>query len=102
MKINLPWRTTVHQGAEPISKEYKPWLILSLVTLLGSLFLLAIAVTAAFIKFGEKSTPIWLVILGVLAILGVGLGFLGFLLIMAVAGLKAWREARRVQVLPPE
>ena len=102
MKINLPWRTNPHRGEEPIPKEYKPWLILSLVTLVGSLFLLAVTVTSAFIEFGEKTTPLWLILLGVVAILGVGLGFLGFLLIMAAAGLKAWREARRVQVLPPE
>lgn len=102
MKVTLPWRTAAHRGEEPIGKAYKPWLILSLVVLVGSLVLLAVAVTAAFVNFGATTTPLWVVILGVLAVLGVALGFLGFLLIMVAAGWKAWREGRRVQVLPPE
>ena len=102
MKISLPWRVNPHRGEEPIGKEYKPWLVLSLVVLVGSLFLLAVTVTAAFVEFETVTTPVWVIVLGVLAILGIGLGFAGFLLIMVAAGWKAWRDARRVQVLPPE
>lgn len=102
MKIILPWRRQRPQGDEPVGKAYKPWLILSLVVLVGSLFLLTVTVAAAFISFGQQTTPLWIVILGVLAVLGIGLGFGGFLLIMLTAGYKNWREGRRVQVLPPE
>ena len=88
--------------AEPVPRLYKPWLILSLVVLIGSLALLAAAVTAAFVSFGEEHTPLWVVVLGGLAVLGIGLGFGGLFLLMAAAGFQAWREGRRVQILPPE
>ena len=102
MKITLPWRMNSRRGDDPVPKAYVPWLVLSLVVLVGSLFLLAIVVTAVFVEFGTATTPLWIVILGVLAVLGIGLGFAGFLLIMLTAGVKAWRESRRVQVLPPD
>ncbi len=102
MKVTLPWRTHPHPGEEPIGKAYKPWLILSLLVLVGSLFLLAVTVSAAFVGFGEKTTPLWVIVLGVLAVLGIALGFAGFLLIMLAAGYKSWREGRHIQVLPPE
>ena len=102
MKVTLPWRTHPHRGEDPIGKAYKPWLILSLVVLVGSLFPLAVTVSAAFIEFDQKTTPLWVIILGVLAGLGIALGFAGFLLIMLAAGYNAWKDGRRVQVLPPE
>jgi hypothetical protein len=41
------------------------------------------------------------IVLAVLGALGVGLGFGGLFLMMAVAGWHSAREARRVQVIPP-
>lgn len=96
------WRTSRPRGDDPIPKAYKPWLILSLLVLVGSLVLLAVVVTVAFVRFDSAGTPIWLVLLGVVAVLGIALGFAGFLLLMFTAGYRSWREARRVQVLPPE
>jgi hypothetical protein len=87
---------------DSIPKGYKPWLIASVVVLVGSLGLLAVAVTAAFWTFAEVAAPLWVVVLGVLAVIGVGLGFGGLFLLLATAGWKSFREGQRVQVIPPE
>lgn len=87
---------------QSLSKAYKPWLIASVGVLVVSLLLLAIDVTAVFLSFGAKTTPLWVIVLGVFAVLGCGLGFFGFFLLMAAAGWQAFREGRRVQVLSPE
>ncbi len=87
--------------SESIGKAYKPWLILSVAVLIGSLLLLGVAMTVAFVGRSEV-TPLWVIVLGVLGALGVGLGFGGFFLMMVAAGWGAWRESRRVQILPPE
>ena len=85
----------------PVPSAYKPWIILSLVVLVGSLVLLAVDVTAGFVYFGEVRNPLWVTVLGVFAVLGILAGFAGFFLLMLFAGWKAWREARRVQIIPP-
>ena len=87
---------------EPIPSAYKPWIILSLTVLVGSLALLAAAVVANFVAFGNQTTPLWVIILSVIAVLGVLIGFGGFFLLMLAAGFQAWRESRRVQVIPPD
>ena len=87
---------------EPIPKAYIPWIIASIVVLVGSLILFSVAVTAAFVSFGDRTTPLWVIVLGVLAILGVALGFGGFFLLMATAAYQNWRESRRIQIIPPE
>lgn len=88
-------------NAVPIPKRYKPWIILSVVVLVGSLVLLAVAVTAGMMLLGAARTPLWVVVVGVLAVAGIGLGFAGFFGLMAVAGWQTWREGRKVQVIPP-
>ena len=88
--------------SESIGKAYKPWLLLSLAVLVGSLSLLAVAGTVAFLGAAREVTPLWVIVIGVVAGLGIGLGFGGFFLIMIVAGWSSWRESRRVQVIPPE
>ena len=88
--------------SEPIPATYKVWLIASITVLVGSLILLAIAVTAAFVTFNQKSTPLWVIVLGAFAAFGVALGFGGFFLLMATAGYQAWRQSRKVQLLPPD
>ncbi len=87
---------------ESLPKGYKPWLILSLVVLVGSLVLLGVAVVAAFGIFAEVAPPLWVVVLGAIAALGVAAGFGGLFLLLATAGWLSWRESRRVAILPPE
>jgi len=88
--------------AESIGKAYKPYLMISLAVLIGSLVLLAIAGTAAFVGASGEPTPLWVIVLGVVAVLGVIAGFGGFFLLMMVAGWQSFRAARKVQVLSPE
>ncbi len=85
-----------------IGKAYKPWLLTSLVVLVGSLLLLAVAGTMAFVGNTGDPIPLWVIVLGAVAALGVALGFGGFFLMMAVAGWASWRESRKVQVISPE
>ena len=87
---------------DSIGKAYKPWLLISLAVLVGSLLLLAVAGTMAFVGNTGDPIPLWIIVLGVVSALGVGLGFGGFFLIMVIAGWASWREARRVQVISPE
>ena len=87
---------------ESLPKGYKPWLILSLVVLVGSLVLLGVAVVAAFGIFAETSPPLWVVVLGAVAALGIAAGFGGLFLLLATAGWLSWRESRRVTLLPPQ
>ena len=86
--------------AESLGKAYRPWLIASVAVLVASLLLLAFVGTMAFV--GPAQAPLWLIALGVVAVLGVAVGFAGFFLMMLAAGWKSFREARRVQVIPPE
>ena len=87
---------------ESLGKAYKPWLIASVAVLVASLMLLAFVGTMGFLDSSKGGTPLWLVVLGVVAVLGVAVGFAGFFLMMVAAGWKSFREARRVQVIPPE
>jgi hypothetical protein len=87
---------------ESIGKAYKPWLIASLMVLVGSLGLLVVTMTVAFLDFSGTATPLWIIVLSVVGALGLALGFGGFFLIMLVAGWHSFREQRRVQVLPPQ
>ena len=86
---------------ESIPKAYKPWLVASVVVLVGSLGLLAAAVLAAFLFYAETTSPLWVIVLGAFAVLGVGLGFGGLFLLLVVAGISAFREGQRVEVIPP-
>lgn len=87
--------------SESIGKPYIPWLILCLAVLVGSLILLAVAVIAGFSSFAAASTPLWVIVLGAIAVIGVGLGFAGFFLLMTVAGWRSFREGQRVQIISP-
>jgi RsiW-degrading membrane proteinase PrsW (M82 family) len=87
--------------SDSIGKAYKPWIVLSVAVLVGSLVVLAVAMTFAFVHKGGTDTPVWVIVLAVVSGLGVALGFAGFFLLMVVAAWNAWREGRRVQVLSP-
>ncbi len=85
---------------ESIGKAYKPWLIASAAALVGGLLLLAFVGTMAFVN-SAKGMPLWLLLLGVVAALGIAVGFGGMFLILAMAGWTSFKESRRVQVIPP-
>lgn len=87
--------------SKPLPPGYKGWIIACLVIFVGALVLLAADVTAGFVYFDQKTAPLWVTVLGVVAVLGIALGFAGFLLLMLVAGYQNWKESRRIQVIPP-
>jgi membrane protein YdbS with pleckstrin-like domain len=69
--------------------------------LLISIMLLVGDIVAAFVYFSQQMNPLWVAVVGGLAVLGVAVGFAGFFLLMAVAGWRSHRETRRVQVILP-
>jgi hypothetical protein len=71
-----------------IPAGYKRWVIASVVVLLGSLALFTGAVVAWFVYFMQPSTPLWVTVLAVVSVLGIGVGFGGLFLIMI---LGAWK-----------
>jgi hypothetical protein len=79
----------------------KKWLVACLGVLLFSLALVLGDIVAAFVYFADKSNPLWVTLLGIAGAFGVALGFGGFFALMAFAGWRSLREARRVQVIPP-
>ena len=80
---------------------FKAWIVASICVLLASLVLLLGAIVAAFVYFSDKTSPLWVTLLGVAGALGVGLGFAVLVGLMAVAGWREHRESKRVQVIPP-
>ncbi|WP_260736741.1 hypothetical protein [Tunturiibacter lichenicola] len=80
---------------------FKRWLVASVSVLLISLGLALADIVAAFVYFADKTDPIWVTGLGVVAALGIAIGFAGFFLLMAIAGWQSHRESKRVQVIPP-
>jgi hypothetical protein len=64
--------------------------------------LLATVGSIAFLSFSQVATPIWITLVGAVAVFGIVLGFGGFFLLMVIAGWASFKESRKVQVLPPE
>ncbi len=97
MKIKIPRFPRLHRDsqASPIPKAYRPWILLSLVTLVGSLLALTIVAGVAFIYFANVLTPIWLMLLGAVAAAGVALGFGGLFLLLVIAGFKSFKEDKQ-------
>jgi hypothetical protein len=89
----------------PLSKAmpngFKGGLVASVVVLLFSLMLLVGDIAAAFVYFSQEATPLWVTVVGALAVLGVGMGFSGLFVLMAIAGWRSHREAKRVEVISP-
>ena len=88
-------------NSKPLPDGFKGWIVASVGVLLVSLMLVLGAIVAAFVYFSDKTSPLWVTLLGVAGALGVGLGFAGLVGLMAVAGWREHRESRRVQVIPP-
>ena len=87
---------------ESLGRGYKPWLMASVALLVGSLGVLAVAAAVAFVQYADAPAPIWLVLLGLAAALGVAGGFAGMFVLVGIAGVRSFREGRKVQVLSPE
>jgi hypothetical protein len=79
-----------------LAEGLKIWLILSVVVLLGSLTLFVVTVVSGFVYFNEASTPLWVTVLGVVAVLGIGVGFGGLFLVLLLAAMKA-RKAEQAR-----
>jgi H+/Cl- antiporter ClcA len=80
---------------------FKAWIVASVSVLLVSLMLVLGDIVAAFVYFSDKTSPLWVTLLGVAGVLGVGLGFAGLFLLMALAGWRSYRESKRVQIISP-
>ena len=79
-------------GSQVIAGWMRGWLVASTAVLVGSLGLLGVDVVMGFAYFGEPTWPVWVWVLGGLAIAGVALGFAGFLGLIAVAGFRERRS----------
>lgn len=80
---------------------FKGWIVASVSLLLVSLLLVLGDIVAAFVYFSEETSPWWVALLGVAGALGVGLGFAGLFVLMAIAGWRSYRESKRVQIISP-
>jgi membrane protein YdbS with pleckstrin-like domain len=88
-------------ASKAVPDGFKGVLVVSVSVLLVSLMLLVGDIAAAFVYFSQKATPLWVTVVGAIAVLGVAAGFAGLFVLMAIAGWRSHREARRVQVIPP-
>ncbi len=73
-------------------------LIASVVVLLGSLALLVGTVVAGFAYFNSQSSPLWLTLVGVVAVLGILTGFAGLLFVLILAAMKARKNEKAKSV----
>jgi hypothetical protein len=80
---------------------FKWWIVASVSLLLVSLLLVLGDIVAAFAHFSQKTSPLWVTLLGVAGALGVGLGFAGLFVLMAVAGWRSHQESKRVEIILP-
>jgi hypothetical protein len=84
-----------------VPKGYRNLLIASVVVMLGSLLIFAGTVVAGFAYFTSGGSPLWLTVIGVAGILGIGLGFAGLFLVLILAGIKA-RKNEKTPAVPAE
>ncbi len=101
-QAEAPARRRIPLRVESIPSGYRPWIVASIAVLVVSLMLLAGTVGASFFYFEDRGSPLWVVILGGVAVFGVLLGFSGFFVMMMIAGWRSFQESRRVQVLSPQ
>lgn len=95
MKLFTIKRLKAQPGAAPaMPKGYQLWLVVCLVVLVGSLLMLAISAGAAFVYYSDAAVPLWLTVLGVLAGMGVAVGFGGLFLLLVLAGWRSFREEK--------
>jgi hypothetical protein len=88
-------------GSKALPDGFKGWIVASVSLLLVSLLLVLGDVVAVFAYFSDKTSPLWVTLLGVAGVIGVGLGFAGFFVLMAIAGWRSHRESKRVEIILP-
>lgn len=92
--MNMPRSKALPDG-------FKGWIVASVSLLLVSLLLVLGDIVAVFAYFSDKTSPLWVTLLGGAGVVGVGLGFGGFFVLMAVAGWRSHRESKRVEIILP-
>ena len=95
------WRTVNRTRSKALPDGFKWWVIASLSLLLVSLLLVLGDIAATFAYFSDKTSPLWVTLLGLAGALGVGLGFAGFFVLMAIAGWRSHRESKRMEIILP-
>jgi predicted anti-sigma-YlaC factor YlaD len=88
--------------SKALPDQFKRWIVASVSLLLLSLALVLGDIVAAFVYFSEKTSPLWVTLLGVAGAFGVALGFAGLFLLMAIAGWRSYQESKRVQIISPD
>jgi len=73
----------------------KWWLVACVAVLVLSGMVFAAAVVGSFASFSEKTTPLWVTVVGALGMFGMGVGFAGLLLLMVVVAVRARRAEKR-------
>jgi hypothetical protein len=92
--MNMPRSKALPDG-------FKGWIVASVSLLLVSLLLVLGDIVAVFAYFSDKTSPLWVTLLGGAGVVGVGLGFGGFFVLMAVAGWRSHRVSKRVEIILP-
>ena len=74
---------------------FKWWLVASVSVLLFSLLLFVGNVVAGFVYFMGKTAPVWVTALGIVALLGMCVGFGGLFLLLILVAVKAHRNEKK-------
>ena len=96
-----PIPVPVREVSRAMPDSLRWWLIASVSVLLASLALFVANVVAGFAYFTAQSSPLWITVVGVVAVLGMGLGFGGLFLVLIFAGVRA-RKNEKAQALTAE
>jgi hypothetical protein len=86
----------VKTTSEAISERFKWWLVASTAVIVGSLLLFVVNLVAGFAFFTEKTAPLWVTVVGVISVIGMGLGFGCLFLVFLLAALKGRRDKTAV------
>jgi hypothetical protein len=90
----------VKATSKAISEGFKWWLVTSTAVIVGSLLLFVVNLVAGFAFFTEKTAPLWVTVIGVISVVGMGLGFGCLFLVFLLAALKGRRD--KTVVTDPE
>lgn len=82
----------VRATSKAISEGFKWWLVASTAVIVGSLLLFVVNLVAGFAFFTEKTAPLWVTVIGVISVIGMGLGFGCLFLVFLLAALKGRRN----------
>ena len=86
----------VKATSKAISEGFKWWLVASTAVIVGSLVLFVVNLVAGFAFFTEKTAPLWVTVVGVVSVIGMGLGFGCLFLVFLLAALKGRRDKTAV------